>query len=76
MKLSNFIAGLAILREHFTDQDGYHLSAEHDEIGIYPTDTPLSPDEVKRMHALGWWQVGQDSEAGEYSHDESWGAFA
>ena len=74
MKLTNFLAGIAILQPHYI-MDGYNLGAEHDEISLYATDTQLSRDEIAQMHKLGWWQSGCDSGAGEYNADESWRAF-
>jgi hypothetical protein len=49
MLLSEFIAGLQLLVPHYADRDGYHLSAEHDVVYLYPTSTPLPADEVAQM---------------------------
>lgn len=76
MKLSNFIAGLEILRPHYKDGDGYHIGAEHDQFYAYATDTPLEPDEVKRIVELGWFQPDCGFEKPEdYDPEEGWSAF-
>ena len=56
MKLSNFIAGLEILRSHF-NEDSYDIGAEHDIIYVYSTDTPLTHEEVVKMIELGWFNM-------------------
>lgn len=79
MKLNDFIAGLEILKPHYNGGDGYHIGAEHDIFYCYQTDTPLSPEEVKRMEELGWLQeeVSVDGEwkAEHYDPEESWAAY-
>ena len=82
MKLSKFIAGLTVLRPHYTGEDGYHLGAEHDVIYLYPTDTPLSRDEVAALLALGWMQENTERnddgemEVEHYDPTEGWRVFA
>lgn len=73
------MAGLEILKSHYEGGDGYHIAAEYDVFYCYQTDTPLSPEEVKRMDELGWHQE-ETSRDGEwkpeyYDPEESWSAF-
>ena len=77
MKLSNFIDGLSILRPYYTDGDGYHIGAEHDQFYAYATDKPLTPEDQQRMVALGWFQpgYGMSEDEGEYDPDNGWSAF-
>lgn len=69
MKLSQLIESLQILQKYH-DNDGYHFGSDHDIVYAYPTDKPLSVEDVQRMRTLGWFQ---DSE--EYSQEESWQAY-
>lgn len=73
MKLSNFIDGLKIL-QHYYDNDGYTIGAEHDQFYAYATDRPLSPEDVQKMRDLDWFQPEQDDDA-DYDPDEGWSAF-
>ena len=73
MKLQNFIKGVEILRQHYTTQDGYHLAAEHGQIYLYATDTPLSDVEFSEMLDLGWFQPDNTKEG--YSQEDVWSAF-
>lgn len=74
MKLSDFIEGLTILRPYYSDPDGYHIGAEHDQFYAYATDKPLSSANVVRMRELGWFQPEAD-EDGPYQPSEGWSAF-
>ena len=74
MRLSKIIDGLTILRRHYTNPDGYHLSAEHDQIYLRSTDTPLTPEEAAEMFKLGWFQP--DAREKSYQCDCGWSAFA
>lgn len=74
MRIRDFIAGLEILKPYYGDND-YQLGAEHDIIYLYPTERPLTPEDVKRMRELGWFQEGHSEEPDYYSQDESWSAF-
>ena len=74
--MSDVIKGLKYLAEYF-DDDGYHISAEHDTIYVYPTDRPLPQAVVRWMIDLGWLQPdaeGDDDEfkAENYDPEESW----
>lgn len=71
MTLREFCEGLEILRSHFPDSEGYPLGAEHDEIHVYSTETPLTEEEVTKMKALGWVQYGLNEED-PYDPDETW----
>jgi len=78
MNMSDFLAGIAILRTHYVTPDGYNLGAEHDVIYAYSTDTPLSDEEVKKMRELGWFQedVERDEEENAlYDSEEGWAAY-
>lgn len=79
MKLKEFMAGLQILKQYYKDDgDGYHIGAEHDIFYCYQTDTPLSPEDVQRMHELGWHQEEAVVDGGwkpeNYDPKESWSA--
>lgn len=77
MQLSKFIEGLTILRPHYNDQDGYHLGAEHDQIYIYATDTPLSEEELKKLYGLGFFQPDVEDFVGpeSYQPQDGWSAY-
>lgn len=77
MRLSEFIDGLNTLRPYYTDGDGFHIGAEHDQFYAYKTDKQLTPDDQKRMVALGWFQpeCGMSAYGGEYDPDNGWSAF-
>ena len=74
MKLSDFIDGLNTLRPYYDRQDGYHIGAEHDQFYCYPTDRPLTEEDVKKMLSLGWFQPEQDEDAA-YDPEDGWSAF-
>jgi hypothetical protein len=74
MTLSKFIDGLKLLQTYYTNADGFNLGAEHDQIYAYPTDLPLTPEDVKKMDDLGWFQP-DTAEGDEYDPDEGWSAF-
>lgn len=74
MNLKNFIAGLLTLQPYYKDGDGYHIGAEHDQFYAYPTDRPLSTDDVQKMRDLGWFQPEQ-GEGEDYDPNEGWSAF-
>jgi hypothetical protein len=71
MKMSDFMKGLEILRDHFVEKDGYKIGAEHDIFYVYATDVPLTPEHVQKMHDLGWIQEHGD----EYDPGEGWVAY-
>lgn len=77
MRLSNFIDGLNTLRPYYTDGDGFHIGAEHDQFYAYKTDKPLTPEDQKRMVALGWFQPksGMSEDSDEYAPDNVWSAY-
>ena len=82
MKLSNFIDGLNTLRPYYKDGDGHVLGAEHDEFHAYATERPLSPEDAKKMEALGWFQSSEDVTpkgdewtAEDYDPEAGWKAF-
>lgn len=75
MKLNDFIAGLSLLANHFSDRGGYHIGAEHDEFFVYGTDTQLTDEEYKRMRALGWHQEGGAEPNAPYQPTKGWHCF-
>ena len=77
MRLSAFIDGLNILRPYYNNPNGYHIEAEHDRFYCYETDKPLTPEDVKKMRDLGWFQPedGIDPDGGEYNPEDGWSAF-
>jgi hypothetical protein len=81
MILSKFIAGLQTLAPYYDDGDGYHLGAEHDIFYTYPTDRPLSPEDLRKMSDLGWFQENVAPDDAEewlpehYDASEGWAAF-
>ena len=74
MKLSAFIEGLQVLKQHFVGEDGYHIGAEYDQFYVYQTETALTEAEVAHMRKLGWFQpeLGPDA---PYNPQEGWSAF-
>jgi len=74
MTLNNFIEGLKTLQPYYKDGDDYHIGAEHDQFYAYETDSPLTPEDVKKMLDLGWFQPDQDEDAA-YDPEEGWSAF-
>lgn len=78
MKLQNFIAGLQILQKYYKE-DGYHIGSEHDIFYCYQTDTPLTSEDVQRMHELEWHQeeavVDGEWTPENYDPEESWSAY-
>lgn len=77
MKLSKFIEGLKTLQPYYKNGDGYHLGADNDQFYAYQTDRPLTPEDVKKMTDLGWFQPngGISSDGGEYDPEGCWSAF-
>jgi len=75
MKINDFVEGIQILQKYYDDSNGFHLGADHDIIYLYSTDNPLSEEDVKRLHELGFFQEGYDNETGEYGPDDGWCAF-
>jgi hypothetical protein len=81
MELGNIIDGLQLLRQYYNDQNGYKTGADHDVLYAYPTDRPISPEDVKRLAELGWYQpevaVGEDYgwKPENYDPGEGWAAF-
>jgi len=69
MKTKDIIAGMTILLSYYNDQDGYNVGCEHDELRMYPTDSPLSPEDLGKMIALGWHQ--EHDGRGDYSESFS-----
>lgn len=54
--MKELIDGLTILMPYY---DGnYNVGADHDVIYAYGTDRPLLPEDVERLHGLGWRQRG------------------
>jgi uncharacterized protein YqhQ len=75
MILSNFIEGLKILQPYY-NKDGYHIGAGHDIFYAYATYRPLTDEDVKKMHDLGWFQEGcGDGDEKRYEPQDGWRAF-
>lgn len=80
MQLSKIIAGLQVFARYY-DKDGYHADAQHDVLNVYPTDKPLSDEDLKAVVELGWLQEEADFESAaenlrsEYRPDEGWYCF-
>lgn len=80
MNLGALTAGIAILRQRYTNPDGYHVAAEHDVIYFDATDTPLSSEEVAKLMELGGWTQEDRVRDGEfraeyYDPAASWAAY-
>jgi hypothetical protein len=80
MKMNDVIEGLQILQKYFDDPNGYNTAAEHDQIFVYPTNKPVSPEDVARLRELGWFQPDAGSrgvEAGKepYEPEDGWTAY-
>jgi len=54
MKLSNFIEGLQIIRNH--EKHEFCLRAERDQIWVSQTELPLTAEESSRLEELGWFK--------------------
>jgi hypothetical protein len=74
MRLDKFIEGLNTLKPYYTDPNGFHIGAEHDQFYAYATDKPLSAADVQKMCDLGWFQPEQD-EGAPYEPENGWSAF-
>lgn len=74
MNLGSFITGAEIIRKYYSARDGYHLAAEHDQIYLYPTDHPMTEEDVFAVKELGWFQddVGDDD---EYDPTSGWSCY-
>lgn len=67
------IEGLNILCSYY-DNPSYQIGAEHDIIYVYPTDRPLSNEDVAKMIEFGWVQEDyvDEFEVGNYNPEEGW----
>jgi hypothetical protein len=71
MLLNDLVRGLEIFRLHFNDKgNGYHLSAEDDELHVGKTDIPLSQECVEELRGYGWFQGESEEEV--YDPKEPW----
>jgi hypothetical protein len=83
MTIGKFAAGIAILVGYFDKPDeNYAVGAEHDQFYVYPTDRPLSDEDVTALKAAGWFQPdvrvpdGAKSRAeAPYDPREGWSCF-
>lgn len=80
MKLIDMIETLNMVLPYYDDPTDYVFGAEHDQIYLYATDRPLSPEHVNRMVELGWSQKGGANEDAPdayaaYDPEESWYTF-
>lgn len=65
MKMSEVVQGLQILQKYF-HEDEYNVMAEHDQIYVNMTDKPLSPENLKTLFQLGWFQPGAEEDEDGY----------
>ena len=73
MDLGSFVAGVEIIRKYYSVQDGHHLAAEHDQIYLYPTDHPMSDEDIAVVKDHGWFQ--DDVSGDEYDPTSSWSCY-
>lgn len=80
MQFSKMIETLQVLRT-YCDDDSHPFCCEHDVLYITPTKRPMSPEDVTKLVALGWFQengigpaddVEEGEEAPAYDPDEGW----
>lgn len=67
MRTVDIVAGMNLLLPYYKDQEGYNVGCEHDELRMYATDRPLTPEDLDKMIALGWHQ--EHDGRGDYSED-------
>lgn len=54
-RTTNIIKGMQILLPYYGEPErGFHTAAEHDVIYMYPTDKPVSEDDMITLGELGW----------------------
>ena len=80
METNNFIEGLTILNGYFDNPDGFNISPDHEVIYVYATDKPVSPADLEKLVALGWYQEGVNTDGYEfepqhYNQEKGWAAF-
>jgi hypothetical protein len=80
MITKNIIEGLIILEKYRDKPDGYNVQAEHDAIYVYPTNQPVSDDDLAQLITLGWFQedvhyIEDGFSALSYDPDESWACY-
>lgn len=73
MDLGDFKSGVEIISRYYADPSGYHLAAEHDQIYLYPTDSPMSEEDVAAVKELGWFQDGGEDDV--YDSDNGWSCY-
>lgn len=72
---AKIISGMQTLLPYYDDPEGFHVSAEHDEIQMHATDRPVSDADVEKLIALDWFQSGYEGDEftlAEYNVEESW----
>lgn len=78
MNTKDILAGMSVLLPYYDKQDGYHTGAEHEELRMFKTSRPLTPEDLDKMIALGWHQehderdYGKDFAPSDYRPDEAW----
>lgn len=70
MTINQLINGAAIFKKYFEDPDGYHIAAEHDQIFVYPTDFPISGEDLFELRKGGWFQEDVHSDEDDPSSIE------
>lgn len=71
-KTQDVIEGMIIIDRYY-DKEGYHIWAEHDEIGMYPINGPMLTKDIERLLELNWFQRNNgDMVLTDYDPEESW----
>lgn len=74
MSLKDFIDGMEIIKMYYDDLEGYHIGAEHDQIYLYETNRPITPEHREMLKELDWFQPELDEED-EYDPNVGWSSF-
>lgn len=79
MNLKDILTGIKILQPYYDKPDGYHLSAEHDQIWLHSTNRPVSREDVQKLIDANWFQEDADYEdefkVEHYDPEQSWTAY-
>lgn len=73
MNTRDFLAGIGILLPYYKNPDGYNMGSDHDQVYMFAPDRPLTDEDVKKMHDLGWCQL--KTPEGTYNQEETWTAY-
>lgn len=77
MKTSNIIEGMVTLLPYYDHQNGYHTECIYKNLRMFPTDRPLSEEDLNKMISLDWYQDipgynGYNFKPEHYRQDEAW----